>query len=50
MIEEVTTDKVLYNAPPYRFEAGTPPIVEAVGLAAAIDYIQKKRSQYNSCP
>lgn len=42
MIEEVTTDKVLYNAPPYRFEAGTPPIVEAVGLAAAIDYIQKR--------
>lgn len=42
MIEEVTTDKVLYNAPPYRFEAGTPPIVEAVGLAAAIDYIQER--------
>ncbi|WP_139413208.1 cysteine desulfurase [Bartonella mastomydis] len=42
MIEEVTTDKVLYNAPPYRFEAGTPPIVEAIGLAAAIDYIQEK--------
>ncbi|WP_175868831.1 cysteine desulfurase [Bartonella gabonensis] len=42
MIEEVTTDKVLYNAPPYRFEAGTSPIVEAIGLAAAIDYIQEK--------
>ncbi|WP_144754116.1 cysteine desulfurase [Bartonella saheliensis] len=42
MIEEVTTDKVLYNAPPYRFEAGTPPIVEAIGLAAAIDYIQER--------
>ncbi|WP_273718363.1 MULTISPECIES: cysteine desulfurase [Bartonella] len=42
MIEEVTTDKVLYNAPPYRFEAGTPPIVEAIGLAAAIDYIKEK--------
>ncbi|EJF86186.1 cysteine desulfurase [Bartonella rattimassiliensis] len=42
MIEEVTTDKVFYNAPPYRFEAGTPPIVEAIGLAAAIDYIQEK--------
>ncbi|PIT69270.1 cysteine desulfurase [Bartonella tribocorum] len=42
MIEEVTTDKVSYNAPPYRFEAGTPPIAEAIGLAAAIDYIQEK--------
>ncbi|WP_208440982.1 aminotransferase class V-fold PLP-dependent enzyme [Bartonella raoultii] len=42
MIEDVTIDKVLYNAPPHRFEAGTPPIAEAVGLAAAIDYIQKK--------
>ncbi|WP_074380668.1 aminotransferase class V-fold PLP-dependent enzyme [Bartonella doshiae] len=42
MIEDVTIDKVFYNAPPYRFEAGTPPIAEAIGLAAAIDYIQKK--------
>lgn len=42
MIEDVTIDKVLYNAPPHRFEAGTPPIAEAVGLAAAIDYMQKK--------
>ncbi|QEE09299.1 cysteine desulfurase [Bartonella kosoyi] len=42
MIEVVTTDKVSYNAPPYRFEAGTPPIAEAIGLAAAIDYIQEK--------
>ncbi|ENN92379.1 cysteine desulfurase [Bartonella bovis] len=42
MINEVTVDKVSYNSPPYRFEAGTPPIVEAIGLAAAIDYIQQK--------
>ncbi|EJF77377.1 cysteine desulfurase, SufS subfamily [Bartonella sp. DB5-6] len=42
MIEDVTIDKVFYNAPPYRFEAGTPPIAEAIGLAAAINYIQKK--------
>lgn len=42
MIEDVTIDKVSYNAPPHRFEAGTPPIAEAIGLAAAIDYIQKK--------
>ncbi|WP_455474805.1 aminotransferase class V-fold PLP-dependent enzyme [Bartonella sp. B30(2025)] len=42
MIEDVTTEKVSYNAPPFRFEAGTPPIVEAIGLATAIDYIQEK--------
>ncbi|MBB5073087.1 cysteine desulfurase/selenocysteine lyase [Bartonella callosciuri] len=42
MIEDVTVDKVFYNAPPHRFEAGTPPIAEAIGLAAAIDYMQKK--------
>ncbi|WP_455475406.1 cysteine desulfurase [Bartonella sp. B17] len=42
MIEDVTTEKVSYNAPPFRFEAGTPPIVEAIGLAAAIDYMQQK--------
>lgn len=42
MIEDVTIDKVLYSAPPYRFEAGTPPIAEAIGLAAAIDYIRGK--------
>ena len=40
MIHEVTKDKVTYAAPPMRFEAGTPPIVEAVGLAAAVDYLQ----------
>ena len=32
MIETVTLDTVTYNAPPHRFEAGTPPIVQAVGL------------------
>ncbi|MCH8858265.1 MAG: cysteine desulfurase [Proteobacteria bacterium] len=40
MIHEVTKDKVTYADPPMRFEAGTPPIVEAVGLAAAVDYLQ----------
>ncbi|HWE06869.1 MAG TPA: cysteine desulfurase [Rhizomicrobium sp.] len=39
MIAEVTRDNVLYAEPPARFEAGTPPIVEAVGLAAALDYL-----------
>ncbi|MCP6726083.1 aminotransferase class V-fold PLP-dependent enzyme, partial [Klebsiella pneumoniae] len=39
MIREVTQDFVAYGDPPYRFEAGTPPIVEAAGLGAAIDYV-----------
>jgi cysteine desulfurase/selenocysteine lyase len=39
MISEVTTDGVTYNAPPHRFEAGTPPIVEAIGLGAALEYM-----------
>jgi cysteine desulfurase / selenocysteine lyase len=40
MIDEVTFDRVTYGRSPQRFEAGTPPIVEAVGLGAAVDYIQ----------
>ena len=39
MIREVTRDNVTYADPPARFEAGTPPIIESVGLAAALDYI-----------
>lgn len=39
MIENVSVDEVRYNNPPHRFEAGTPPIVQAVGLGLAIDYI-----------
>ncbi|HVX81925.1 MAG TPA: cysteine desulfurase [Devosiaceae bacterium] len=39
MIDIVTLDAVTYNDPPHRFEAGTPPIVQAVGLGAAIDYV-----------
>ena len=39
MIREVHTDHVSYGVPPHRFEAGTPPIVQAIGLGAAIDYI-----------
>jgi len=39
MIESVTKDAVTYGPPPERFEAGTPPIVEAVGLGAALDYM-----------
>ena len=40
MIEEVTRDSVTYNEPPHRFEAGTPPIVQAIGLGAALDYME----------
>ncbi len=39
MIREVSEDRVTYGEPPHRFEAGTPPIVQAIGLGAAIDYI-----------
>jgi len=40
MIREVSQDRVSYGEPPHRFEAGTPPIVQAIGLGAAIDYIE----------
>jgi len=40
MIDVVTRDTVTYNEPPHRFEAGTPPIVQAIGLGAAIDYFE----------
>ena len=39
MIETVERDRVTYAKPPHRFEAGTPPIVEAIGLGAAIDFL-----------
>ena len=41
MIGEVTKDKITYAEPPARFEAGTPPIIESVGLAAALDYLSR---------
>ena len=40
MIDIVTVDEITYNDPPHRFEAGTPPIVQAIGLGAAIDYVE----------
>jgi cysteine desulfurase/selenocysteine lyase len=39
MIREVQIDRSSYAAPPERFEAGTPPIAEVVGLGAALDYV-----------
>ncbi|MFO1167697.1 MAG: cysteine desulfurase [Rhodoblastus sp.] len=41
MIEVVSRDRITYNSPPHRFEAGTPPIVQAVGLGAALDYMDE---------
>ncbi|MBB4953486.1 cysteine desulfurase/selenocysteine lyase [Agrobacterium vitis] len=40
MIVDVTQDTVTYNDPPHRFEAGTPPIVQAIGLGYALDYME----------
>ncbi len=39
MIERVSFEKPVFKEPPHRFEAGTPPITQAVGLGAAIDYV-----------
>ena len=39
MIREVAQDWITYGDPPHKFEAGTPPIVQAIGLGAAIDYV-----------
>ena len=44
MINEVTMDAITYNDPPHRFEAGTPAIVQAIGLGAALDYMQASAS------
>ena len=41
MIDRVTKDAITYNAAPHRFEAGTPPILEAIGLGAAIEFINE---------
>jgi cysteine desulfurase/selenocysteine lyase len=40
MIDVVTRDTVTYNEPPHRFEAGTPPIVQGIGLGAAVEYVE----------
>ena len=45
MIKEVFKDQVTYSKPPAKFEAGTPNIVQAVGLGAAIDYFAEKKKQ-----
>lgn len=40
MIDRVTFEKTTYAPPPARFEAGTPAIIEAIGFAAAVDYVK----------
>ena len=40
MIDDVEIEASTYAPPPARFEAGTPPIAECIGLGAAIDYVQ----------
>ena len=40
MIEKVQKNLVTYNKPPHKFEAGTPGIVQMIGLGAALDYMQ----------
>lgn len=42
MIDLVTTETVTYNDTPHRFEAGTPPILEAIGLGAALNWMSEK--------
>ena len=41
MIETVTIEQSTYNALPYKFEAGTPNIADAIGLGAAVNYIER---------
>jgi cysteine desulfurase/selenocysteine lyase len=41
MIADVTFEKTIYQAPPFRFEAGTGNIADAVGLGAAIAYVEQ---------
>ncbi len=39
MIETVAKDAITYGAPPHRFEAGTPPILQAIGLGIALEWM-----------
>ncbi len=41
MIKEVSKDQVIYNDPPMKFEAGTPGIVQIIGLGVALDYMME---------
>jgi len=41
MIKEVSKDQIIYNDPPMKFEAGTPGIVQTIGLGVALDYMME---------
>ncbi|MCC5914838.1 MAG: cysteine desulfurase [Balneolaceae bacterium] len=41
MIDKVSFEETTYNVPPFRFEAGTPPIAAGIGLGSAIDYLNE---------
>ncbi len=49
MIEEVTLDRVTYNDPPHRFEAGTPPIIQAVGPRRGARLHARHRPRQDPC-
>lgn len=42
MIDKVSFEKTTFNAPPFKFEAGTPPIAESIGFAAALDFLNNE--------
>jgi cysteine desulfurase/selenocysteine lyase len=46
MIDRVTFARTTFKEPPHRFEAGTPAITEAIGLAAAIDYLTEQGQSF----
>lgn len=46
MIQRVSFEKTTFKAPPHRFEAGTPPIAQVIGLGAAIDYVSSIGFEY----
>ena len=50
MIESVHTDRITYGKPPHKFEAGTPAIVQAIGLGAALDYMLRHRPRQHRPP
>ena len=50
MIREVSEDRVTYGEPPHRFEAGTPPIVQAIGLGAAHRLHERDRQGAHPAP
>ena len=41
MVNDVTRDTAIWTSAPHKFEAGTPPIAQAIGLGVAIDYLQR---------